>query len=99
MAESYRGLTIRIGGDTTSLQKALKTVNAATSDTDSALRKLSQALRLDPSNVQAMNLQMGYLADKAVNAGMKLAELRQAYEHTANSEILLDGDDSTRKLS
>ena len=40
MADTYRGLTIRIGGDATSLQKALRSVNSSISATEQQLRKM-----------------------------------------------------------
>ena len=66
MGESYRGLTIRIGADTSSLQKALRGVNGAISSTQSELRKVKQALNFDASGV------------KAAAEGMKLATNRAA---------------------
>jgi len=52
MAESYRGLTIRIGGDTTKLTQALHTANQAISGTQSSMKKLSDALKMDPTRIQ-----------------------------------------------
>ena len=66
MAESYRGLTIRIGGDTTSLQKALRTTNSAIAQTNQEMRKLGQAVRLDPSNVTAYTQQLGYVSQQEI---------------------------------
>ena len=80
MAESYRGLTIRIGGDTTGLQKALKTSTGAIQGADMELRKLGQALKLDPGNVEAFNLQLGALGDKATSTAMKLYQMKEAAE-------------------
>jgi TP901 family phage tail tape measure protein len=90
MAESYRGLTIRIGGDTTKLTKALKTANGAISGTQQELRKLEQALRLDPANVEALGLKMGFVENQAQNTAMRLAQLRDAMDETGSRKILDD---------
>lgn len=80
MAESYRGLTIRIGGDTSKLTDALKRANSAISGTQNTLKKLDQALRLDPSSIDAARLQVGALAENAASTATKLAGLRNAME-------------------
>lgn len=80
MAESYRGLTIRIGGDTSKLTDALKRANSAISGTQNTLKKLDQALRLDPSSIDAARLQVGALAENAASTATKLAGLRSAMQ-------------------
>lgn len=87
MAESYRGLTIRIGGDTTKLSNALREANRAASQTASELRKVNQALRLDPTNIEAYNLQVGYMSNKASETAMKLHQLRDAAQEVAATEM------------
>ncbi len=96
MAESYRGLTIRIGGDTTKLSKALKTANQAASQTTAELRKIGQALKLDPNSIQAYNAQLDYMSDHATNTAMKLAQLRDAVAAAGSERIVLsDGTEGT----
>ncbi|MBR2682669.1 MAG: hypothetical protein IKE22_05315, partial [Atopobiaceae bacterium] len=95
MAESYRGLTIRIGGDTTELQKALRSANGAISQTNLELRNLGRALKLDPANIQNYNLQMGYLANKASNVSMALARLQDAQDEIGKKKIKIDGGETT----
>lgn len=90
MAESYRGLTIRIGGDTSSLVKALRAPNQAISQTQAEIRKLGQALKLDPGNVQVISSQMGYMANQATNVSMKLAELKRAQEQIGKLKYTAD---------
>lgn len=87
MAESYRGLTIRIGGDTTKLTKALKAANGAASQTQAELKKVGQALRLDPTNVEAFNTQLGLMSDQATNVAMKMSTLAEARRQLASSDI------------
>lgn len=80
MAETYRGLTIRIGGDTTKLTDALKAADRAISGTQNTLKKLDQAMKLDPSSINAARLQVGALAENAASTATKLAGLKSAME-------------------
>ena len=87
MAESYRGLTIKIGGNTTGLQQALKAVNSAIRATDSEARKLKQALKLDESNVSAAKLQVGAVAEQANNAAYRMRTLKTAMQQVGAEKI------------
>lgn len=85
MAEAYRGLTIRIGGEVSGLSKALKSANSAIRTTQSQLRNLSTALRLDPGNTKAAELQVGAIATQAVNAASKLELLKSSYSQLGSN--------------
>ena len=85
MAESYRGLTIRIGGDTTKLSAALKNANKAVAGTQSELRKLSQALKMDPTSLKASQLQMGAMAEQASNVAARVIRLNSALKQVGDS--------------
>ena len=103
MAESYRGLTIRIGGDTSKLSRALKAANSSISGTQNELRKLGQALKLDPGNIVAYNLQMGYMANQATNTAMKLSQMQSALEEVGkrnkvNGVAITDDDGNVRTV-
>ena len=52
MASRIKGITIEIGGDTTGLDKALRSVNSSIRTTQSALKDVNRLLKLDPSNTQ-----------------------------------------------
>ena len=96
MAESYRGLTISIGGDTTKLTKALHTANQAISGTQSELRRLGQAVKLDPTSIDAMKLQMGAMAAQATNTAARMQTLNKAIKEIGDHEF--DGQ-SIRELA
>lgn len=49
MANRIKGITVEIGGDTTGLDKALKSVNSSITKTQSALNDVNRLLKLDPS--------------------------------------------------
>lgn len=54
MAVTYKGLTIKFGGDTTGLQGALKKVQGTAKDTQGALKDINRALKLDPGNTELL---------------------------------------------
>lgn len=54
MAVTYKGLTIKFGGDTTELQGALKKVQGTARDTQGALKDINRALKLDPGNTELL---------------------------------------------
>lgn len=75
---NIKGITIEIDGNTTGLEKSLKSVNTESEKIQSELKEVEKALKLDPSNVDLVNQKMDLLAD-AVNASTtKLDALRAA---------------------
>ena len=86
MGESYRGLTIRIGADTSTLQKALRGVNSAIGSTQSELRKVKQALNFDPSGVRAAAEGMQLASNRAAELHQKLNTLRRAEQQLAGTD-------------
>lgn len=87
-ANNLKGLTIEIGGDTTSLSNALKNVNKDISTIQSNLRTVNSALKLDPSNVEAVAMKQELLSQAVDATREKLETLqearRQADEQMAN---------------
>lgn len=65
-AGAYKGLTIRIGADTTKFTSALRSVNSVAFKTQSELNKLTKAARIDPGNVTVATRQLGVLGEKAI---------------------------------
>ena len=97
MAETYKGLTIRIGGDTTKLQQSLRAADSAITNTQSQLRKMTQALRFDPSNTKAAVTNLELMADKAVEVNRRLSELRDAQRAVSNQRVELFGGRESAK--
>ena len=87
-ANNLKGLTIEIGGDTTSLSNALKDVNKDISTIQANLRTVNSALKLDPSNVEAVAMKQELLSQAVDATREKLETLqearRQADEQMAN---------------
>ena len=54
MADRLKGITLEIGGDTTSLSKSLKGVNSDIKSTQAQLKDVERLLKLDPSNVELL---------------------------------------------
>lgn len=77
-ANNLKGLTIEIGGDTTSLSNALKNVNGDISNLQANLRTVNSALKLDPSNVEAVAMKQDLLTQAVEATREKLGTLREA---------------------
>ncbi len=80
MANRIKGITIEIGGDTTGLDKALKSVNSSIRTTQTALRDVNRLLKLDPSNTELLSQKQKLLKDAIGSTKEKLDALNQAQE-------------------
>lgn len=80
MAGNIKGITIEIGGNTTPLQNALKSVNASTNKLKSELRDVERLLKLDPTNTTLLEQKQKLLAQSVQTAREKLDQLREAEE-------------------
>ena len=80
MANNIKGITIQIGGDTTGLDKALKGVNGEISKTQSNLKEVNKALKLDPSNTELLEQKQRLLGDAVKATSEKLETLKEAQE-------------------
>ena len=78
MASRIKGITIEIGGDTTGLDKALKSVNSSIRTTQSALKDVNRLLKLDPSNTQLLTQKQKLLKDAISATKEKLDSLKEA---------------------
>ena len=78
MASRIKGITIEIGGDTTGLDKALKSVNSSITHTQSTLKDVNKLLKLDPSNTELLTQKQKLLKDAISSTKEKLDALKQA---------------------
>ena len=76
MANRIKGITVEIGGDTTGLDKALKTVNSSITKTQSALNDVNRLLKLDPSNTVLVAQKQELLAQAVSQTEEKLSALK-----------------------
>ena len=80
MANRIKGITVEIGGDTTGLDKALKSVNTSIRSTQSALKDVNRLLKLDPSNTELLSQKQKLLKDAIAATKEKLDSLKVAQE-------------------
>lgn len=78
MAGNIKGLTIKIGGDTTELGKALENVDSKAKMLSSELGAINRLLKVDPGNYDALAQKQKILADAVQNTREKLDTLKEA---------------------
>lgn len=78
MANTIKGLTVEIGGDTTKLGKALENVNKKSRELSSELGSINKLLKLDPGNADLLAQKQKVLADAVSNTREKLDKLKEA---------------------
>lgn len=75
---SIKGITIKIGGDTTGLDKALKETNKKSRELESELKAVDKALKLGPNNVTLVKQKQDLLKDSIKETKSKLDVLKEA---------------------
>jgi len=99
VAETYKGLTIRIGGDTSGLQKSLRAVNSSIAQTEAQLRKMRTALRLDPGNTDAITKSLDLMGNKAIETQRRVLTLKRQIDQLGGEKVqLLGGKQSTETV-
>lgn len=99
MAETYKGLTIRIGGDTTGLQKSLKSVTSSIAATENQLRRMKSALNMDSGSTSAINKALDLMGNKAIETNRKVLQLKSGLDQIANQKVrLFDGTESVQTV-
>ena len=73
MANRIMGITVEIGGDTTKLQTALKSVNAQIKSTQQQLKDVDKLLKLEPGNTELLAQKQKLLANAVGETKEKLA--------------------------
>ena len=63
MANRIMGITVEIGGDTTKLQTAIKSVNGQIKSTQQKLKVVDKLLKLDLGNTELLERQMSDVAE------------------------------------
>ena len=80
MASRVKGITIQINGDTTGLDKALKSVNSTIIKTQSDLKDVNRLLKLDPGNTELLAQKQRLLGQAIENTKDKLKTLQTAQQ-------------------
>lgn len=91
MGDAYRGLTIRIGADVTSINGALKSVKSAASQTQSELSKIKRALKLDPGNLTLADKQLGAVGKTADTLYAQLNRMKDVYKELGSQRLSSGG--------
>ena len=91
MANDIKGITVKIGADTTDLSKAMSSANRSISTTQKQLNEVQKVLKLDPSNTELLAQKYRLLTEKADETRKKLQTLKDAQaqveEQYRNGEI------------
>ena len=83
--DRIKGITIKIGGDTTELSKALKDTNKVLDDTKSDLRDVQKLLKLDPKNVELLKQKQKLLGTAVDETKKKLEKEKEALKQMKES--------------
>lgn len=93
-----RGITIEIGGNTSELVKALKSADSAIKNTQSNLRDINKALKIDPSNTNLLKDKQRELAAAIGETKDKLDAEKQALEEMKNTQGFDANSEAARNL-
>lgn len=89
-SKNIKGITIKIGGETTELQKALKGVDQQVYTLNSDLKNLNQALKLDPKNTELLAQKQEVLGRNITATKEKLETLKEAQRQMGDYNSLTD---------
>ena len=87
----YKGLTIRIGGDTSNLNAALKASTKAASSLQSQIRQITRAMRFDPGDLGNVDTRMRLTTNRAEALYAKIRLLQSGYDELGRSAVSVDG--------
>ena len=95
MAKRIEGITIEIDGSTTKLNDALKDTSKVISSTNSEIKALNQALKLDPTNTSLLTQKMDVLKRNISDTKDKLQTLKEAQKEMGSYSKLTDEQKSS----
>lgn len=94
MASTIKGITVKIAGETTDLQKALKNIQSSSRSLQSELKTINNQLKFDPDNTVLLTQKQDVLREQIDNSTSALKELvdveEQVKEQAKNGEISTD---------
>jgi TP901 family phage tail tape measure protein len=77
VAETYKGLTIRIGGDTSRLEGSLKAARRAANETARDIRKIGKAFQADPGALGSYEKQLKLMRNRAEDLSVQLGKTNE----------------------
>lgn len=99
-SKNIKGITIEIGGNTSKLENALKDVNKVVYNTNSELKNLNKALKLDPKNTELLAQKQELLKKNIQASTERLNTLKEAQKQMGDYNKLTDEQkESYRALS
>ena len=96
MAE-YKGLTIRIGGDTSQLNSALKASTKSAASLESQIRQITRAMRFDPGDFGNLNTRVKLSENRMESLYSKLKLVRNGYQELGKQAVTVGGAATTVK--
>lgn len=90
MSKRIQGITIEIDGNTTKLNEALKDTQGVISSTNSEIKNLNQALKLDPTNTQLLIQKQDVLKTNIQATTEKLNMLKEAQRQMGDYNSLTE---------
>lgn len=96
MADKIKGITIEFRGDTTPLQKAIRTVNSDISKTTKELTAVNKALKFNPTNVDLWRQKQELLTQKIEQTREKLSALKQSQQQMDASGVAKNAEEYRR---
>ncbi len=82
-----KGITVKIGGDVSGLDKALQGVNKKINDTQAQLRDVKRLLKFDPGNTELLRQKQELLGKAVGNTKEKLAQLKDAEKQLKDAGV------------
>lgn len=94
MASTIKGITVKIAGETTDLQKALKNIQSSSRSLQAELKTINNQLKFDPGNTVLLTQKQDVLREQIKSSTSALQELNevkeQVEEQAKNGEISAD---------
>lgn len=94
-SKNIKGITIEIGGNTTKLESALKSVDKQVYGLNSDLKNLNQALKLDPHNTELLSQKYDVLQRNIAETEKRLQALKTAQKQMGDYSKLTDQQKSS----
>lgn len=94
MAE-YAGLEIRIGGNTTKLNNALKASTKSAAELQSRIRQVTRAMQFDPTNLKNVETRVKLTGDRMESLQSKAQLVRTAMKQLGDTMVKFRGDDKS----
>lgn len=84
--KKIKGIVIELGGDATSLNKAIKSVSAEARDTQSELKKIEKLLNMDPGNITLLK-QKQELLNKSIDKTEEVVRALKSAKDKADADM------------